>query len=705
MTDFSKLTEAVARRFWGEPNKLYTTRTELRWGSKGSKSLNREKGTWFDHEEGIGGGCIDLVMREAGVDKAQAGKWLEKEGYPMDGAYSNGHAAHSDAGAPQPKPKVVANYDYQDELREVLFRVVRLEWPATNGSKPPKTFKQYRPDGHGGWIAGTKGVRRVPYRLPDMIEAAKEGETIFIVEGEKKVDALWSIGVPATCNMGGSKGWKDDWSGLFRGVDLVILPDNDEPGRAHADMVAKKMAPIAKSIRLLELPGLPDKGDIIDWLEAGGTAVKLMELLKTDGKPWSKEETKAPAGPPWMTQLQLTKEGARRLTERNLALELQNNSDLEGIVALDIFARKMLINRALLVPGLKGYDPAFEDPYPRDLRPRDMFDFWGYFQAVGYVGISLGVVQLAVEDEAAKHPRHPVREYLVGLKWDGRKRIDRWLEWYCGAECETEAEQAYAAAVGSRWLISACARVFKPGCKADFCLILEGEQGVGKSTTFSILAGPWFSDSLPADLHHRDAALHLRGRWIIELSELSALGRSEMETVKSFLSRDEDRYRAPYARDEETIPRQCVFCGTTNSALYLKDATGARRFWPIGVTRIDLRSLRDDRDQLWAEAYDRYSAGEKWWFDDDDSELIKTASVEQESRYEGDVWHDTVRRYCDHRGEVSVADILHNALEINPAKQTRVEQMRIASILAKLGYKKSRRTANIRMWVKNGSSP
>ena len=199
----------------------------------------------------------------------------------------------------------------------------------------------------------------------------------------------------------------------------------------------------------------------------------------------------------------------------------------------------------------------------------------------------------AIQAAARKRSFHPVRDYLNGLAWDRIKRIDDWLLLYLGADAT-----AYTRAAGAKWLIGAAARVFQPGCKNDSCLILEGEQGAGKSTALRILGGEWFSDDMP-ELGSKDAALNTRGVWIIELSELDAMTAAEVSRIKAFMSRAVDRFRPPYGRHPIDAPRECVFAGTSNHDVYLKDETGGRRFWPIRCgPKLNLADLRRDRDQL-----------------------------------------------------------------------------------------------------------
>jgi predicted P-loop ATPase len=153
--------------------------------------------------------------------------------------------------------------------------------------------------------------------------------------------------------------------------------------------------------------------------------------------------------------------------------------------------------------------------------------------------VSVEIAGQAVQTAARDHPFHPVRAYLDYLKWDGVERLDRWLSAYVGAQ-----EMEYSRAVGSRWLLSAVARIFRPGAKADCCLILEGPQGIRKSTALRILAGEYFTDEL-ADLGTKDAAMQTRGVWIIELSELDGLSHSDVARIKAFMSRTTDRFRPP----------------------------------------------------------------------------------------------------------------------------------------------------------------
>ena len=198
-------------------------------------------------------------------------------------------------------------------------------------------------------------------------------------------------------------------------------------------------------------------------------------------------------------------------------------------------------------------------------------------------------------------------------------------------------------AIGSRWMISAVARIMQPGAKVDHMLILEGPQGTKKSSALKMLAGAdWFTDEL-AEIGSKDAAQQMRGIWIIEIAELDAISRAEVSRIKAFLSRTTDRYRPPYERYVVEVPRQCVFAGSVNPDTYLRDETGNRRFWPVRCGNINLDALSRDRDQLWAEAVARYRDGTIWWLNE--AELIADAKIEQDQRYQADAWDARIDRW------------------------------------------------------------
>ena len=308
-----------------------------------------------------------------------------------------------------------------------------------------------------------------------------------------------------------------------------------------------------------------------------------------------------------------------------------------------------------------------------------------------------------------------------------------WLETYLGArinvetldaglsdddlDCEeptpSEKYRAYLRSVGPKWMIAAVARIYRPGCKVDHVVVLEGPQGMGKSTCLRILAtDEWFADEI-SDLGTKDSAQDLRGKWIVELAEVAALKRGEIERVKAFITRNIDHYRPSYGRRSMDFPRQCVFAGTTNADAYLADETGNRRFWPVKVTGLRLEELMRDRDQLWAEAVARFRAGESWWLD---REVEAFAAEEQGQRRQGDPWEDPVLDWLGRqtKAEHTVADILQGALGREIGDWTQTDMNRVVRCLRANGYERfqvrdpARKDATgkgRRMWVYRAVSP
>jgi predicted P-loop ATPase len=361
----------------------------------------------------------------------------------------------------------------------------------------------------------------------------------------------------------------------------------------------------------------------------------------------------------------------------NAMIALRFAPQLAGAFTFDEMLRAPILAKEL--PCAPSAEPTSADPLPRPARDADVSQLQEWLQHAGMPKIGKDVTHQAVDLRAQERAFHPVREYLDGLRWDKKPRIDKWPSYYLGAEASD-----YVAAIGRMFLISMVARIFEPGCKADYMLVLEGEQGAGKSTACEVLAGPWFSDALP-DIRNKDAAQHLRGKWLIEVAELSAIGRAETEHLKAFISRPVERYRPSYGRKETIERRQCVFVGSTNKTAYLRDETGGRRFWPLKVGAIDIDSLRNDRDQLFAEAVHAYRAGEKWWPDGDFERQHITP--EQEARYEADPWEDAIAGHVAALAHVRVSDIARNVLGIEDGKIGTAEQRRIGAVLTGLGWK------------------
>lgn len=386
-------------------------------------------------------------------------------------------------------------------------------------------------------------------------------------------------------------------------------------------------------------------------------------------------------GGEWHTALLRTASGPRPVLANAIAA-LRNAPEWKGVIRRDAFS--LVTHAHSATPW--GYIGPWHDQ--QDALTAEWLQQHRIF-------VNTDTAARAVDTVAADNPFHPVRDYLEGLCWDGRNRIKSWLETYVGVPASP-----FYAAIGARWLISAVARIFEPGAKVDHVLVLEGKQGIGKSSVFRTLAGPWFTDDLGVcELGSKDNLLQLQGVWIVEFSELEALTRSAVARVNAFISRSTDRFRRPYDRRAINAPRQCVFGGSVNRVCYLRDETGARRFWPVECGRIDLDRLDQNRDQLWAEAVQAYRSGHQWWLSAGETALQTAAELEQQRRYEGDPWDDLVLSWCTGHESVSIDEVLERCLEKARPDWTQSDKRRIARILTVAGWQRfQKRDGPERQW-------
>lgn len=388
--------------------------------------------------------------------------------------------------------------------------------------------------------------------------------------------------------------------------------------------------------------------------------------------------------PSWAKDLQRYSSGALHGTLANVCAMLRGAPELQTMLAYDEFAEKTMLVSA---------PPWSFEPQSFCLRPWTGHDDLLATEHVQRAGIPVKVTTTAqaVELVARERPYHPVLDYLGALEWDGRCRLDRLFHQYFGANDDT-----YTASIGRHFMIGAVARVTSPGIKHDHIPIIEGSQGIGKSRAVRSLFDPWFSDEI-ADLGSKDASMQMSGVWCIELSELDAYSRAETGRIKSWTSRTIDRFRPPYGSRVIDSPRTCVFVGTTNGDNYLKDETGNRRFWPVRATRIDIQGLAKDRDQLWAEARRLYTSGAVWWLLN--REAVDQAKQEQLARLTDDPWDGLISTYVATLTDVSIADVLAEAICLDRSRWGQVEQNRIARCLKARGWTRVQvRTGDKRAW-------
>lgn len=333
----------------------------------------------------------------------------------------------------------------------------------------------------------------------------------------------------------------------------------------------------------------------------------------------------------WMRKLQRTKSGVPESNSYNCIWIMQHDPKLKQRFGLDEFAHRIVVLGNLPWRTVNGSD-LWGDTDDACIR--------NYLSTV-YQIKGKGIIDDAITEVMNQNKFHPVREYLTALNWDGTERVDSLFIDFIGAE-----DTPYIRAVTRKWLCGAIARVMEPGIKFDTAIVLYGEQGLGKSVILERLGGKWFNNTLQ-DIKTKDALEQIQGAWINELAELSPTYKNDNEIVKAFLSRTTDRFRVPYGRRTEEYPRQCVFAGSTNNLLFLKDRTGNRRFWPIsGNKQRKVRNSwdlsKDEVDQIWAEALMLWANGESLVLDESlEQEAIKI----QQSHTEGSELTGLIEEY------------------------------------------------------------
>ena len=341
---------------------------------------------------------------------------------------------------------------------------------------------------------------------------------------------------------------------------------------------------------------LPSYKDMIDFVNEDGAAPILLDKERMADMEF---EDITEDDEDFLSKLKRDKNGTPESDVYNCLVVLKQDPTLKGKIRLDEFAHRLVV-----IDDLPWRDKD-ETPYWTDT---DDACLRNYF-ATKYLIKGKGIIDDALQEVTQDNKFHPVREYLKGLTWDGECRLDTLFIDYIGAE-DTE----YIRAVTRKWMCGAVARVMDPGVKFDTAIVLYGSQGLGKSLILERLGRKWFNNSL-VDIKTKDALEQIQGSWIVELAELAPTYKNDNEIVKAFISRTSDRFRSPYGRRTEEYPRQCVFAGSTNNLMFLKDRTGNRRFWPITGDKDRKRKnswdlSKEEIDQLWAEAYHYWSEGE-----------------------------------------------------------------------------------------------
>ena len=675
---------------------------------------------------------------ETAADGAEASSKRVTEWVPLRVAPATAPAApvaHVRRGHPE------AVWHYRDADGATLGYVFRFK--TSDGGKEvlPVCWATHGTTGESQWRWMHFGEPRALYGLDRL--AAKPEATVLVVEGEKCADIAHllfpELAVVTWCG-GTNAEHKADWSPIV-GRKVIVWPDADakreklskaekeqgvdplskpyldefkQPGMKAALKIAERLHAQDCKVWLVAIPQpgeWPDGWDVADLVEHGQlghidqatTDSWLREHLcqwvpdmghppeAPEGISTPKDAAAREGGDSWWYRLLKTQKGDIERCVANVYDVLVHDQAWHGTLGFDEHAQRIVkLQEPPYVNGVLG------DWSDLDTTHTGIWITRRYAFAPGKE-----IIAQAVDAVARNHCFNPVKDWLYGLPaWDGEKRIGSWLERYVGCEPTSPDQKEYLRLAGGWFLMGMVARALHPGCKFDYSLILEGEQGKKKSTILCALVGDrWFSD-VELDLSNKDSMMALQGKWLLEIAEMGAMARSDEKRQKAFLSRRFDEFRIPFATSFVKMPRQLVFTGTTNEWEWNKDPTGGRRFWPVTVGVLDVEGLVAAREQLFAEALAYYLAGKRYWPEWDEQKKLFDPEQFRRQQQEGllDALHDWVYSQV---ADFVLATAAKDALGIDAAHLTRDIQIRIGSSLRNLGCQKiEKRNGMTRFWYR-----
>lgn len=574
------------------------------------------------------------------------------------------------------RPKAKREFIYHNATTPVV-KVTRTD--KGDGSK---SFYQSHWNGKT-WVKGLTDEIKLQihlYRIQEPInqQAIATGQPVLIVEGEGIVDQLLEMGIAATTSIGGAGKWRHygypNYLEDLVGANVVLCPDRDTKGVQHCNDIARDF-PNAKWLYAFpDSPWwerVPDKGglDIADWI--ADYRLTREDILGAIGE---------------------KRQGLLKSTEQSDELIQQEDEDKPCTLARQFQEVKAVLGQRLRLNTLKLQIELDGQPLnPDRIHLQLANDFNLQIARANALDI--------VSELAEQRSYSPVVEYLnrVYDQYGSNATILNDLaSRYFGTD--NPIYNTYL----QKTLVAAVARAMQPGCKMDTALILQGKQGVGKSSFFKVLAGEdWFDDSL-GHISDKDERLKLHVTWFIEWAELeSVFKRRDLASVKAFLTCSRDYIRPPYGRSVQAFNRPSIIVGTTNQDEFLGDSTGNRRFWVIPVQKgVDLHQLQQERDRIWAAAVTLYKTGESWWLSQSDEELSAALISEYQIV---DPWQEAIAKFVAGVTETTTENLLRNCIHLDLEKQGKEAQMRVAIILKQLGWTQKRKRVDgkaERIWVR-----
>jgi len=629
------------------------------------------EGNFTDFEDGdFTGGPLDLIMREVGLPTPElAIGWMEEKGIKPKIEFK-----------PKPKSKqssiLTSAYNYADADGVLQYQVLRYA--------NPRTFKQRAAD--GTW--SIKHLTPIPYRLPEMLA---QQNTILIVEGEKDVDNLYELGLTATCNNGGAGNFKDELVPWFTNRTVIIIPDNDEAGQKHAETVAIKLRHVVTSIRIVNLPDLQPKGDVSDWIAAGGTKETLINICK--------------AAPFW-EYVEPTENSQEIITAPEIHVDyhsplalitdkgkpLNHIENLREIVQrLGVVIRYNIIAKEdeILIPG-----KAFTIDNKANATLAWLVSECSRFQ---FPTSNIKDFCLYLADQ---NVYNPVATWVESKPWDG---VERLPDLYDTIHPVNYQDNDLKEILLYRWMLSAIAAAFSPtGVAAPGMLVIQGDQYLGKTKWFKSLVpeelGLW-KDGMLLRPDNKDSVKQACSFWLVELGELdSTFKKSDISQLKAFITNKSDVLRRAFAVKESHYARRTVFFGSVNPKQFLNDPTGNRRFWTIEASEIN-HTHGLDMQQIWAEVLHHFRAGESYFLTPNELDLLNKHNEEFTSvdpiveRINSHLAWDDPETLWEWN---TATDIL---ISIGIERPTKAEQNTAADAIRKLNGGKKKRTSAGRLML------
>jgi putative DNA primase/helicase len=665
-----------------------------------SLSINITTGAWGDFNAGPHGTDLTALYAEInGISMGEAYKRLNDRFESAPRARVVKQEAKTFIGPPpvnapvpdmtheNPAYRLTDSWCYRDTDGRVLFYFVRYD---AEGER-----KQFRPftwnEKCSTWNNRMWPAPRPLYGLE--LLGAHPGSPALLVEGEKACEAARRFEgmryLVVTWPGGSNAIHKTDFAPLA-GRKVLIWPDADEAGKQAALGIANLIHSQCNEVKILDVEDCEKGFDAADVPGGWGWA-EFVEWARPRAKLFSPPGTEAePEVLPAIQPEEPTPEEERDepVTQLRYGYEfyaklgIPCNSNGKPLPIMDTICRAFegcpeFRNRIWYDDFHNKIFTTWNNQPAHVWQERDELSMLRYLQSeFHFTRITETALRQAIKHVAYADTRHEPLDWVKSLKWDGVPRVETFFVNYFGVP-----SSAYSLAVGHNFWVSMIARICKPGEKVDHMVILEGSQGIYKSSALQAIGGKWYTVSSES-LTSKDFYLGLHGYLLVEIAELDAFQRSESSAVKNVLTKSTDTLRKPYATLPEEFPRQCVFVGTTNEEGYLKDPTGNRRYWPVKVQSVEIQKIREDREQLFAEAYHLYRNGATWW----DMPKEET-EAEQKDRVQHDAWEDPIRDFLFKReAPATIMEIATGALKKDPGTVCKPTQNRIGRILKELGW-------------------